>query len=91
MKKIFLRVTLIIFLLISLVYVTNITSIPDNIVLFQGENLNLGVVLGVTLKEKNNNSNNEYYTIETSSAIDESNKVEKKKITVGLFNIIDLL
>ena len=85
MKKNLFKVILIILLLISLVYVTNITSIPDNIVLFQGENLNLGVVLGVTLKENNNNE-----SIETSSTIESNNKVEKRKLTLGLFNAIDL-
>ena len=86
MKKFFLRSFLVIFLLVVLVYVTNITSIPDSIVLFKGESLNLGVILGITLKEKNNN----YETIETSSIIENGSKVEKKKITASLFNIIDL-
>ena len=43
LKKFF----LIIILLIILVYVTNITAIPEKIVLFEGENLNLGIVFGI--------------------------------------------
>ena len=86
MKKIFLKIILITFLLVILVYVTNITAIPDDIILFQGEELNLGLIFGITLK------NNEviYQTVETSSNINTDNKSEKKKITLSLFNIIDI-
>lgn len=86
MKKFFLRISLIVFLLAVLVYVTNITAIPDSIVLFQGEELNLGVVLGISLKEDEEN----YTVVETSATIDNDNKVEKKKVTISLFNLIDV-
>ncbi len=85
MKRIFLKTCLILFLLILLVYVTNITAIPNSIVLFQGEELNLGVVLGVILKDKND----EYASIETSSTLN-NNILEKKNITLSLFNLIDV-
>ncbi len=86
MKKIFFRICLILFLLVILVYVTNITSMPDSIVLFQGEELNLGVVLGLSLNENSDS----YKAVETSSTINSSNKVEKKKVTLSLFNLIDI-
>lgn len=86
MKKFFLRISLIVFLLAVLVYVTNITAIPDSIVLFQGEELNLGVALGISLKEDEEN----YTVVETSAIIDNDNKVEKKKVTISLFNLIDV-
>lgn len=85
MKKNFLRICLIFFLLLILVYVTNITAIPDSIVLFKGEELSLGVILGLSLKE-----NNDYTAIETSVAINNESKVEKKKVTLSLFNLIDI-
>lgn len=85
MKKFFLRICLIIFLLIVLVYVTNITAIPNDIILFQGENLNLGLILGISLKEDKES----HEAIEASSTIS-SNKVEKKKVTLSLFNLIDV-
>lgn len=85
MKKIFSRTCLIFFLLLILVYVTNITAIPDSIVLFRGEELNLGVILGVSLKE-----NDDSMAIETSVAINNESKVEKKKVTLSLFNLIDV-
>lgn len=86
MKKIFLRICLILFLLVLLVYVTNITAIPDDIILFQGEELNLGLILGISLKEDTNS----YKTVETSSTINNENRVEKKKVTLSLFNLIDV-
>ena len=54
---------------------------PDQVVLFKDEELNLGQVFGIVLKEE------EQETLETSS---NSNKVENKTVTVSLFNIIDL-
>ena len=81
MKKIFLKVCLIFFLLILLAYVTNITSIPSSIILFKGEELNIGMILGLSLKENE--------TIETASNIN-SNKSEKQTVTLSLFNIFDI-
>ena len=86
MKKNFLKICLIFFLFIILAYVTNITAMPNNVILFQGEELNLGMILGISLKEDKNN----YQSIETSSAIGNVAKVEKKKITLSLFNLIDV-
>ena len=40
---------LIFFLLIVLVYATNITSIPNQIILFEGESLNIQTILGVSV------------------------------------------
>lgn len=85
MKKNFLKICLIVFLLLILVYVTNITAIPNSIVLFRGEELNLGVILGLSIKE-----NDDYTTIETSASINNESKVEKKKVTLSLFNLIDV-
>ena len=50
--KILKRILLITFLLILLIYVTNITSIPENIILFKGEELNLATVFGIYINEK---------------------------------------
>lgn len=78
------RFFLILFLLIILIYVTNITSIPDSIILFQNEELNLGTIIGIYLDEKNPN----YQVVQTSSSLQNVNSVEKKKVTVSLFNLI---
>ena len=84
MRKIFIKICLIVFLLLLLIYVTNITSIPNSIIIFQDEKLNLGLVLGLSLKENEEN----LATIETSANI--NNNIEKKKVVLSLFNILDV-
>ncbi len=84
--KIFKRILLILFLLIILIYVTNITSMPNNIILFKGEELNLDTVFGIYIKDEG-----EYYkTIQTSSNIQNTNTVETKKVQLSLFNIVKI-
>ncbi len=90
-KKIF----IISFLLLILVYVTNITSIPNNIVLFEGETLQLETVLGVNIQQNEDNINpkeiNKYITVETSSLIDSTKiSTQKTKFKLNLFGKIPL-
>ncbi len=42
-------------LLIILAYVTNITSIPDNIILFKEDEISIQTIAGVKVEEINNN------------------------------------
>ena len=83
MKKIK-RAILIFLLLIILAYTTNITAIPTSVIIFQGEELNLGTTFGLYLKEK------EDKTVQTSSTIDNKNVLSKKTITISLFNLFDI-
>ncbi|MCL2342255.1 MAG: hypothetical protein FWC53_04395 [Firmicutes bacterium] len=80
--KILKKVFFIAFLLVLLAYVVNITSIPDNIILFKGENLNLGTIFGLYVKEKNNSPN-----IAAASASVDVPTVDKWAAEVSLFNI----
>lgn len=80
------RFFLILFLFIILIYVTNITSIPDSIILFQNEKLNLGTIIGIHLDEENSN----YNVVQTSSSLQNANAVEKNKVAVKLFNLINV-
>lgn len=80
------RFFLILFLFIILIYVTNITSIPDTIILFQNEKLNLGTIIGIHLDEENSN----YNVVQTSSSLQNANAVEKNKVAVKLFNLINV-
>lgn len=73
---------LIILLLIILVYVTNITAIPEKIVLFEGERLDLGTTLGIVETKEP--------VITTSVTTEDSNIVKEEKITLSLFNLIDV-
>lgn len=83
MKKIK-RAIFILILLIILAYTTNITAIPNNIIIFQGEELNLGTTFGLYLKEKENK------TVQTSSTVENENIVSKKIVTISLFNLFDI-
>ena len=76
-KKIF----IISFLLLILIYATNITSIPKNIVLFQGEKIKLNTVLGIKLQDKTNIK--EYETVQASTQI-ETNTSETGKLDLKL-------
>ena len=80
------KILLILFLLIILAYVTNITSIPDSIILFKGEKLNLGTILGVYLDE----DVGQQEIVQTSSQLEGYNIMEKKTVTLSLFNLIDV-
>lgn len=76
----------ILILIILLIYVTNITSIPESIVLFKDEKLNLATVLGVYIKD----NTDAYNAIQTSNPINKTKELEKRIVTVSLFNLIDL-
>lgn len=89
LKKIF----IISFLILLLIYATNITSIPNNIILFQGEKLTLTTVLGLNLQQKDNTNIdiNNYKTVQTSSTIDNtSTSIGKVDFSLNLFGRIPL-
>ena len=83
--KFFRRTLLIIFLLILLIYVTNITGIPKSIILFKGEELNLDTVFGIHVDENDN-----YETVATGVSLNSNAISEKKKVSLKLFNIIEV-
>lgn len=88
-KKIF----IISFLILLLIYVTNITSIPTNIILFQGEKLTLNTVLGLNLQQKDNANIdiNNYKTVQTASTINQtSTTIGKVDFSLNLFGRIPL-
>ncbi|MBO4816341.1 MAG: PDZ domain-containing protein [Clostridia bacterium] len=82
MKKVK-RILFILILLIILIYVTNISSIPNKIILFKGENLNLNTIFGIYINE-------EYETVQTGAWVNTENISEKRKVSLKLFNIIDI-
>ena len=73
---------IILFLLFILVYVTNITAIPKSVVLFEGESLSLGTILGIVQNKES--------IITTSLNNEEGNIINEEKIKLSLFNIVDL-
>lgn len=95
MKKI--RPILLIFLLLIVyIYVCSIALMPDNIILFQGENLNINTLLGVTAKQEEQNpkysllNNSNYGIMQTSSSNDNNTKIGNTSITLELFGTIPL-
>lgn len=81
MKKTLLKTLIVIFLIISYVYVCSIISIPEEIVVFEGENLNLKIATGLSLSSKNEQ------TILTASNINKEkiNKTGRDNLKVSLF------
>lgn len=78
MKKSF----IIIILLIVLIYVTNISNIPNKIILLDGEILNLKTIFGVKkIREP---------LITTASENNGSNIINEEKIKLRLFNFINV-
>ena len=88
--KNFFKILSIIFLLTILAYTSNITMITKNIILFQGENLNLTTILGIGFHQKEN-----YEAMQTSTALGEgvpntSEKIGKVELSLNLFDTIPL-
>lgn len=80
-------IPIIFFLLIVLVYTTNITAIPDNIILFNNEELNLGNIAGVTVNIKNDSN---YQAIQTSAGNKQIDISKKVTAELSLFNTIPI-
>lgn len=85
MKKKIIISILISFLLISLIYISNITNIPDSIILFKEEELNINTIFGMSLNtlEVSNNT----YEILNEEIIQTSTnnyKETEEKINLGV-------
>ena len=82
------RGLLILMLFVILVYVSNITSIPNNLILLQGENLNLKTLLGLSVSNANGQ------TVEAVNSEDTkvSNNIGKIDLSLNLagFAVKDL-
>ena len=79
MKKIY--IYFILFMCVILAYVTNLTAIPNSIILFKNETLNLGVIYGIF--------ENREKVIQTSLNTEE-NIIKEETIHLSLFNLIKI-
>ena len=81
MKKTLIKTLFVILLIISYVYVCSAISIPKNIVVFEGENLNLKIATGLSLTSGNQQ------TVLTSSTISKEklNKEGTDRLNLNLF------
>lgn len=68
LKKNFLQIIFIFILIVILAYVTNITSIPDSIILFQNQDLDLQTIAGIRVEE-NKNTNTSEETISVGAGL----------------------
>ena len=76
----------IVFILIYIyVYVCNITFLPDSFILKQGEQLNLKILYGITLDEKN-----DIQTLQASSNLNKNKVSKTSKVNVNLFGKIPI-
>lgn len=84
MRKNFAKIAVVLVLLLSYVYICSINSIPSNIIIFEGENLNLKIATGLTLASKNSK------TILTASNINKEkiNSEGTNSLNLNLFGTI---
>ena len=78
-------------LLVLLIYVSNITSLPDNLILFQGEKINLKTVLGLSFSvdKSQDKLKANYEVLQTSTAIQtKEDYIGKAKVNLNLFGKI---
>lgn len=94
MKKI--TPILFIFLLIIIyIYVAYITLFPNNIIIFEGESINLNRIYGVQIKEVGNldsklQANSKTMQAATNLTENKANQIGKTNISLNLFNSIPL-
>ena len=89
MKKLkpILKFTIIIFLLIIYIYTVYIQSIPDNMIVFEGESINLKTILGLTADFNSNEEAVETVSNNQSTSI---NTIERQTAKISLFDNIFL-
>ena len=91
MRKKIRSILLILFFLILYIYVCNITLLPDNIVVFQGEEVNLKTLYGLKINQKNT-SYGSYSAMQTATNLSEkvSDNIGTVKLSLDLFGTIPL-
>ncbi len=77
---------LLLFLSIVFIYICAIDSIPKSVILFQGENLNIKKLFGISLESKNS----DYGAILTSSESIHESKIGTTNLEVKLFNTFNV-
>ena len=81
MKKLFKKMILLTFLLIIYVYILVISNIPDKITIFEGENISLKTIFGMTV-----NSEDEVLEVSTNSGEKTIHKIGNETLSVSLFD-----
>ena len=84
-------ILLILFFLIIYVYICNITLLPNNIIIFQGEELNLKTIYGLKVNQRNSSISN-YKAMQTSTNLSEKvgDNIGTINLSLDLFGTIPL-
>lgn len=84
-------ILLIFFLLIIYIYTCNIAFLPNNIIIFQGEELNIKTIYGLKIRQKDENALN-YEAMQTSTKIGKKvgDNIGNINLTLDLFGTIPL-
>lgn len=85
MQKKIISLILLIFLIIIYMYTLLITSMPDKMVVFEGEEINIKTLLGLNLIEKS-----ESMTVSSNVNNQKINEIGVKKLTLNLFDKLPL-
>lgn len=90
MKKIK-SISFIFLLFIIYIYTAYITLLPNNVIIFEGENVNIRTILGIKINKDDMVANN-MQALEASKSITESQGFNygKTKVSVNLFDLIPL-
>ena len=89
MKKISKKIcgiTIILVLLIALIYISDITNLPDNLILFEGEKLNLKTIWGIDV-DTTFSSNPNIEKLEVGETITVSANVSENRECTGNLNL----
>lgn len=78
-------IILILILLVILAYVTNISSIPDSIILFQNDEFSMQTIAGIKIEEQINTVENEE-TVQASTELGKNKSVGNDTIDVSKYN-----
>ena len=91
MRKKIKPILLILFFLIIYIYACNITLLPNNIIVFQGEELNLRTLYGLEINTKDR-SNSSYDVMQASTNLSEkaSSSIGTVNLSLDLFGTIPL-
>ena len=79
-KKIILKLSIVIVLLIIFIYVCNISFMPESIIMMQGETLNINTILGINLEQQGSNGE----ILEASSSINKNKVNEVGKLDLKI-------
>ena len=80
-KKILVKIILLVFLFIMYSYILVIHYIPDEITIFEGENISLKTIFGITV-----NSEDEVLEVSANSGEKTINKIGNETLSVSLFD-----